>query len=224
MAGNQIFTTQDGSHSIFSQAFGVSYHSKYGAVQESRHVFLEAGLFYLLPRHRGEIAILEMGLGTGLNALLTLLAAARAGVNIRYTAYELNPLTGEEAESLNYPAVLAMEGAEQYFRQIHQSEWEKPAPLTAFFELEKRKADLRDLTEAGRYDLVYYDAFAPEAQPELWTEETLGKVTNAMKTNGVLVTYCAKGALKRTLRSLGLAVESIKGPPGKREMTRAVKT
>lgn len=223
MAGNQIFTTQDGSHSVFSQAFGVSYHSKYGAIQESRHVFLEAGLFYLMPRHTGEITLLEMGLGTGLNALLTLLAAGQYQVKIRYTAYELNPLTPDEADSLNYPHILKAEPGTSFFRQIHQAEWKKPAPLTPFFELEKINADFRSLQDTNRYDLVYYDAFAPEAQPELWTEATLRKVADALKPNGVLVTYCAKGALKRTLKSLGLTVESIQGPPGKREMTRAVK-
>ncbi len=222
MGSNEIFTTQDGSHSVISPVYGVSYHSRYGAIQESRHVFLESGLYYLLPQKSG-VTVLEMGFGTGLNALLTLLASANRGVSVHYTAYELNPLAPDEALSLNYPTLLQGPEADSSFRALHQSDWEKTVDLLPGFQLEKRNRDFRTLAESDRYDLVYYDAFAPEAQPELWTDETLEKVVKAMKPGGVFVTYCAKGALKRTLRSLGLTVESIKGPPGKREMTRAIK-
>lgn len=124
MGSNEIFTTQDGSHSVISPVYGVSYHSRYGAIQESRHVFLESGLYYLLPQKSG-VTVLEMGFGTGLNALLTLLASANRGVSVHYTAYELNPLAPDEALSLNYPTLLQGPEADSSFRALHQSDWEK---------------------------------------------------------------------------------------------------
>lgn len=217
----QLITTQDGSHSLYSEQYGVSYHSKYGAIQETRHVFIEAGLHYKLPV-QSELSILEMGFGTGLNALMTLLAAENHA-QIFYEAIEAFPLPTEQARLLNFAQLLSHPRAQTFLDQLHRCDWETPQPLTADFTLRKRLETLQNITLDHSFDLVYFDAFAPSAQPELWAPSMLAKVTAAMAPKAIFVTYCAKGAVKRTLKELGLTVESIPGPPGKREMTRAIK-
>ncbi|MCB0638013.1 MAG: tRNA (5-methylaminomethyl-2-thiouridine)(34)-methyltransferase MnmD [Lewinella sp.] len=217
----QLFETQDGSHSLFSERFGVSYHSKYGAIQETRHVFIEAGLHYQLPTHP-QLSVLEMGFGTGLNALMTALATS-GRAQVYYETIEAYPLNAAEAAQLNFGQLLPGEQAQQLLEQLHQSPWETDVQLASDFVLHKRQALLEDVTFTRAFDLVYYDAFAPGAQPELWEHDMLRKIVEAMAPGGVFVTYCAKGAVKRSLKQLGLTVESPPGPPGKREMTRAIK-
>lgn len=221
MQDSGIFETQDGSHSIFSDTFGVSYHSKYGAVQESRHVFLEAGLFpklLTLP----EVSVLETGFGTGLNAILTYQEAARCRKPVRYLGLEIHPIGPAQAAALNYPLLLG-QAAALPFRQMHELPWESPHQLSEWFTFEKQQTPFEAIDFQAEFDVVYFDAFAPEVQPELWGEAVLGRMYAALRPGGVLVTYCAKGAVKRCLKSLGFTVEALKGPPGKREMTRAVK-
>ena len=216
--------TQDGSHTLLSEKFGVSYHSKYGAIQESRHVFIEAGLHLKLPVQK-HIRILEMGFGTGLNALLSAAAIADRDNSISYHTVDAYPISPEEAETLNYPDLLAPYFAEAktFFRQMHTLPWGEEQQLGSNFSLLKLQQKLEEVDLDGPYDLIYFDAFAPSAQPELWSAEVLEKVVASMAPKAVFVTYCAKGVVKRTLRDLGLTVEGIPGPPGKREMTRAIK-
>jgi len=220
MAENGIFTTQDGSHSIQSDQHGVSYHSKYGAIQESRHVFLSAGLFPKLVSQE-EVRVLEIGLGTGLNALLTRLEGEQRQQAIHYTALEAYPITLEQASQLNYPQILGIE--HDLFLDLHACEWAQPHLLSSSFQFTKLQQRFEDLDFDSAFDVIYFDAFAPTAQPELWEPAVLKKVVRAMAPGSIFVTYCAKGAVKRALKSLGLDVEALQGPPGKREMTRARK-
>lgn len=218
--GNDIFETQDGSHSIFSQRYGVSYHSRYGALQESRHVFLEAGFIPLTLQH-SSLRILEIGLGTGLNALLTALECEKRALTVYYEGWEVAPLPLAKAERLNYPEIVGNAGL---FSAIHRAPWRAQTALSPFFSIFKMDQSVEMLDRAEAFDLVYYDAFAPNAQPGLWELPVLEKVYRALLPGGVLVTYCAKGAVKRNLRALGFELEALPGPPGKREMTRARKT
>ncbi|NRA50235.1 MAG: tRNA (5-methylaminomethyl-2-thiouridine)(34)-methyltransferase MnmD [Phaeodactylibacter sp.] len=212
-----IIKTQDGSDSVYSERFGVTYHSKYGAIQESRHVFLKEGLYPKLQA-LSEVAVLEAGLGTGLNALLTGLEAEKAKKPIRYLALEAFPLTLEQADALNYAELLG-EASSTLLREIHHCAWGEAVQLTPYFLFEKRKIAFEDFRGQAAFDVVYFDAFAPNAQPELWEEPVLGNMYNALKEDGRFTTYCAKGAVKRCLRSIGFTVEAVPGPPGKREMT-----
>ncbi len=222
MSTGRIFETQDGSHSIFSETFGVSYHSKYGAIQESTHVFIHSGLYYRMAG-ASQLSVLEIGFGTGLNALLTLLEANNRQLPIYYEAVEAYPITLEEARLLNYPEILENPAAAGAFLQLHEGEWEKAFQATPFFSFCKRRNHFEEVQYTNAFDVIYFDAFAPNAQPELWEEDILRKMYDALRPNGVLTTYCAKGVVKRRLKNLGFTVEALKGPPGKREMTRAVK-
>ncbi|WP_425421538.1 tRNA (5-methylaminomethyl-2-thiouridine)(34)-methyltransferase MnmD [Phaeodactylibacter xiamenensis] len=216
-----IIKTQDGSDSIFSERFGVSYHSRYGAIQESRHVFLQSGLYPRLQALK-QVAVLEAGLGTGLNALLTCLEAEKVQKHIRYVALEAFPLSTAQADTLNYAGHLG-EAAATILHQIHHSQWGQPVDISPWFTFEKRRIAFENFEEAAAFDVVYFDAFAPNAQPELWEAEVLGRMYRALREDGVFVTYCAKGAVKRCLKSLGFTIEALPGPPGKREMTRGLK-
>ena len=221
----KIIETQDGSHSIMSAQFGVSYHSKYGAIQESRHVFIEAGLYPALA-NKDNIRIFEMGFGTGLNAFLSLLVANKKSKNIFFESVESHPIPPKQAGLLNYPSVLNKMGIDanaKDFISLHQSPWNTTNDLSPFFSLFKWDKRIQDAPISGGYDVVFYDAFAPSSQLELWEEKVISKVVNAMNPGGIFVTYCAKGAFKRLLKSLGLKVEGIPGPPEKREMTRGFK-
>ena len=218
-----MIETQDGSHSVLSHRFGVTYHSKYGAIQESRHVFIEAGLFPKLILQR-ELAVLELGFGTGLNAFLTLLEAERLERHIFYQTIEAFPLSQEQAAQLNYPEQLELPASRPWLTEMHAAPSDKLLRPTPHFQFRKTIGRFEELDLQNAFDVAYFDAFAPETQPELWTEEVLGRVYRALRPQGILVTYCAKGAVKRTLKSLGFQIERIPGPPGKREMTRAVKT
>ena len=221
MKDRAIFETQDGSHSIFSDTFGVSYHSKYGAIQESMHVFIHAGLLHALER-KSEIAILDIGFGTGLNALLTYAETIKRGFKAHYEAIEAYPISAKEVNQLNYPQLLD-ETLADVFDQLHKLDWGVKHHLSPGFSFQKNQILFQEIQYDQAFDVIYFDAFAPNAQPELWEEDVLGRMYDALKPEGVLVTYCAKGAVKRVLKGLGFTVEALQGPPGKREMTRAVK-
>lgn len=218
-----IFLTDDGSHSVVSEQFGAMYHSRHGAIQETQCVFIEAGLKYLIQKDYPAISILEIGLGTGLNAFMTYLESKEYPLSIRYTALEAYPLSIEEAQMLNYPVLLNKEESRNIFSELHTSEWDKAISLSSNFSFKKQQRDFLNIDEIDAFDLVYFDAFSPEVQPELWTETMFQKIFNALKNNGILTTYCAKGAVKRSLKSVGFTIENLPGPIGKREMTRAVK-
>ncbi len=217
-----IIETQDGSHSIMAEEFGVSYHSKYGAVQETEHVFINAGLRHQASSKK-ELSILGIGFGTGLNALMTCLEAEKMGLTIHYTAVEAYPIPPELAEQLNYAELINVEKTGNIFRQLHQCDWEIPINIEPHFILTKRKQTFQDIADLDAYDIIYFDAFAPNAQPELWEAPIMQTMYDALKAGGVMTTYCAKGVVKRTMKAVGFTIEALPGPPGKREMTRAVK-
>lgn len=217
----EVVLTKDGSHTIAIPEKGVTYHSVHGAVQESIHVFIEAGLGAVLASLPGpEITVFEMGFGTGLNAFLTALVAEEQQQLISYTSVEAFPLAAEEASVLNYSDTL---GSGALFRALHQCRWNEAVSLNEFFTIRKVQTELAFFSPSRPFDLVYYDAFAPSAQPELWTEDVFAKLYGMMNANGVLVTYCSKGDVRRALIAAGFTVEKVPGPPGKREMLRARK-
>jgi tRNA U34 5-methylaminomethyl-2-thiouridine-forming methyltransferase MnmC len=217
-----LFETQDGSQSILSEEYGVTYHSRYGAVQESRHVFIEAGLYQKAATQK-KLSILEMGFGTGLNAFLTLIEVEKLGTGVHYCGVEKEPLSPAIIHKIRYPEFLEAQDKAALFTALHQSPWEGEVAITEHFSLCKLYQPFEQVNFCSRYDLVYYDAFSPNVQPEFWAEPMLAKVFEVLLPKGILVTYCAKGSFKRALKAVGFEVETLPGPPGKREMTRAVK-
>ncbi|MFM9951674.1 MAG: tRNA (5-methylaminomethyl-2-thiouridine)(34)-methyltransferase MnmD [Saprospiraceae bacterium] len=219
---NALIETQDGSHSLLSGVFGVSYHSRYGAIQESSHVFIQAGLHWKALQSK-QLRILEIGFGTGLNAYLTLLETQRLDLKVHYESIEAFPISIEQAAALNYPQILEPEPP-TLFMKLHAAPFGSASHVTTYFHLLKRQISFHDIQYSGEFDLVYYDAFAPDAQPELWEEPMLKKIYEALKPGGIMVTYCAKGYVKRNLKAVGFQVDALPGPPGKREMTRCLKS
>jgi tRNA U34 5-methylaminomethyl-2-thiouridine-forming methyltransferase MnmC len=214
-----IITTGDGSHSLFQAGLGESYHSVNGAVQESRHVFIENGLSYISKK---EISIFEMGFGTGLNAFLTLIYAEASEMKINYEAVELFPLDIKEASRLNYPEIL--DSSRDIFMRLHESPWGTEQAITSGFSLVKMKEDISGFMPDKNYDLIYFDAFSADVQPHLWEKTIFIKLYEALNQGGVLTTYSSRGVFRRTLEDIGFKVEKIPGPPGKRHITRAVKS
>ena len=220
-----LFLTEDGSHSVFSEQLGVSYHSKHGAIQETQHVFINAGLEYILQKSPSEINILEIGFGTGLNAFMTFLKSERQPIpaTINYFAIEAYPLSMEQVFELNYVEKMDAAPYEDIFIKMHSSEWSEVHPLSKRFNFQKLLMNFEDIDFQNIMDLIYFDAFAPDIQPQLWEENLMKKMFNSLRLNGVLTTYCAKGVVKRTLKSVGFFIQPLPGPPGKREMTRAIR-
>ncbi len=221
----RILKTSDGSQTFLVEGWDETYHSRHGAVQESYHVFIKSGLEHWLSlnSNASTIHILEMGLGTGLNAFITLLETENRGLKVRYTGIEAYPLAKEEYEALRYPEAMNAKKHVEVFRRIHQSAWGKSTSLSPVFELHKRKERFEDFTDTPQYHLVYFDAFGARAQPELWQQELFSPIYEALLPGGVWVTYAAKGSVRRSLQSVGFKVERLPGPPGKREMLRATK-
>ncbi|MEZ5036009.1 MAG: tRNA (5-methylaminomethyl-2-thiouridine)(34)-methyltransferase MnmD [Chitinophagales bacterium] len=213
-----LVITNDGSPTLYVERFDEHYHSIHGSIQESLHVFIQAGLDYK-AKQQPSIRIFEMGLGTGLNALLTLNYAQQHNVFVDYHAIELYPLTLESINKLaqfpnfNHPN----------FLELHQIKSNEMLNIGENFRFIKYLQDINDYKPSQLFDLIYYDAFAPSAQDELWTVEMFQKMYDMLDDGGCLVTYCAKGIVKRTLKSVGFNIESLPGPIGKREMTRAIK-
>lgn len=220
----EIIITNDGSHSVSIPELNVTYHSVYGAIQESQHVFIKAGLMDSgLFDYVGLHHILEIGFGTGLNALLTLKEADQYKKRIYYTAIEPHPLAEKEYNKLNYCEQLNTPAYQSLFEKMHQCGWEEMFEITDNFRLTKRKCKLVDFSTEDIFDIIYFDAFAPSAQPELWTKDIFETLYRLMKPGAILVTYCSKGEVRRNIQTAGLTVEKLHGPPGKREMIRAVK-
>ncbi|MFK7948465.1 MAG: tRNA (5-methylaminomethyl-2-thiouridine)(34)-methyltransferase MnmD [Saprospiraceae bacterium] len=217
-----LFETQDGSHSVFSDKYGVSYHSKYGAIQETQHVFINAGL-RLKAVEQSEISILEIGFGTGLNAFMTYLESEKRGLTIDYIGVEAYPISMEIAKNLNFATQVQQPESQFVLNKIHEVEWERSVAINDHFKLTKVKKLFETLDYENQFDIIYFDAFAPTSQPELWQIPLLTSMYKALKQHGIFVTYCAKGQFKRDLKAIGFTVEAIPGPPGKREMTRALK-
>jgi tRNA U34 5-methylaminomethyl-2-thiouridine-forming methyltransferase MnmC len=218
----KIITTKDGSHSIEIPGLCVTYHSIHGAIQESKYVFIDAGLNYILNNSAIQsLRIFEMGTGTGLNAFLTAIEAEKQKLRIHYTTVEQFPIKSEVVKLLNYPDIL---GHPDLFQTIHDSKWNEPVRINEYFTLNKIDIDFLSFSSSQHFNLVYYDAFAPGTQPELWTEEIFEKLFFMLEPNSVLVTYCSKGDVRRAMMAAGFIVKKLHGPPGKREMLRAVKT
>jgi tRNA U34 5-methylaminomethyl-2-thiouridine-forming methyltransferase MnmC len=216
----RIIKTADGSDTIVIPEMNVSYHSKHGAIQESMHVFIEAGFRYTINQSTNQsINIFEMGFGTGLNAFLTAIEAAEKRIKVNYEAVEQFPLSKEEISVLNYSNVL---NHQDLFWKIYECNWNEEAKLNDFFTLKKAHTNLINYSTIQLFHIIYYDAFAPIAQPELWTVEVFKKLYSMLTSNGVLVTYCSKGSVRRAMQSAGFTIEKIPGPPGKREMVRAL--
>jgi tRNA U34 5-methylaminomethyl-2-thiouridine-forming methyltransferase MnmC len=216
----EIIITSDGSTTIHLPDWNEQYHSKHGAIQEAYHVFIKNGLESV---SRSEISILEIGLGTGLNALITFLESQKKEISIDYVGVEAYPVSPEEIQKLNYVAELKAEKFSDAFQKMHSIRWETRHDISANFSLTKRKQFFREIEDENQFDLIYFDAFGARVQPSLWTEEIFKIMFKAMKEGGVLVTYSAKGSVRRAMQAVGFNVERLPGPPGKREMLRAVK-
>ncbi len=218
---HKLILTEDGSHTVFVPELNITFHSRHGAIGESKHIFIEAGLHYITAAFPDQsICILEVGFGTGLNAFLTAIELKDFKPAVRYTAIETHPLEMVTTTSLNYPDRL---GHEVLFNTIQISPWNASGPITENFTLQKELIDVREFSCKERYHLVYFDAFSPEAQPELWTEEVFARLAACMQPGGALVTYCSKTTVRRALEAAGWTVEKLGGPWGKREMVRAIR-
>ncbi|GAO30203.1 tRNA (5-methylaminomethyl-2-thiouridine)(34)-methyltransferase MnmD [Geofilum rubicundum] len=215
----ELRISEDGSSTLYRADLDEHYHSFHGAIQESMHVFIEAGLKNVRPK--SALNILEIGFGTGLNALLTWIHKPE-GI-IHYHGLEKYPVDPDLTALINYPQLLGGERVLRHFSAMHAGVWDQEMVIQDDFLLTKLKVDLCDFEFKTRYDLVYFDAFAPEKQPELWTDTIFRNIFNKMSHGGVLTTYSAKGAVRRSMQAAGFEVERIPGPPGKREMLRATK-
>jgi len=220
---NELITSEDGSHTLISGQFGVSYHSTHGALQESITVFLAAGLHYARHNFLADIKILEMGFGTGLNALLTLIEAERYRTSVSYSTLEAYPISLKEADDLNYIDILDQPQHTENFKAMHGAKTNTAQVLSPYFNFTKHITKLETFNPSGKYNVVFYDAFAPTTQPELWDEPMMKKIYDILDDEAVFVSYCAKGSFKRALKAAGFTIEPLPGPPGKREMTRALK-
>lgn len=217
----KIITTEDGSNSLFDEDLNETYHSTRGARGESDHVYIREGLEHWLANNLAEeIKILEIGLGTGLNAFLTALFAKENDLKVQFTSLEPFPIAKEIYENLNFHN---SEEEKKLLQEIHEDEWEQTLAVTPFFNLQKTKTKLENFKSEHHFNIIYFDAFAPSKQPEVWSPENLKKCFALLKTGGVLVTYCAQGQFKRNLADAGFEVETLQGAMGKKEMVRGVK-
>jgi tRNA U34 5-methylaminomethyl-2-thiouridine-forming methyltransferase MnmC len=216
-----IQITADGSHTIHIPEMGVTYHSNHGAIAESLHVYIDAGLNYLLENQKFPVLnILEMGFGTGLNALLSLQWGKQNSIPIHYTSIETDPLNQEEYTALNYGSFLNMS---HELLALHDAEWNLAIKINEHFSLEKQRIDLREFESPKKFHCVFFDAFSPVEQPELWTTEIFKKLYTMLVPGAILVTYCSKSAVRTAMQEAGFRVTKIPGPRGKREMVRAIR-
>jgi len=216
-----IVPTADGSHTISIPDQYLTYHSHHGAIQESRHVYLQAGLAPILQSFpQQDIRVFELGFGTGLNAFLTALEADQQQCSIHYTTLEPYPLTPSETRLLNYPEQL---GHAPLFEALHAAEWDIDTILSPCFTLHKKMITLQHYQPAAPVHLIYYDAFGPLTQPELWTEHAFRPLHDMLVPGGSLVTYCSKSEVRRAMQAAGLTVKKVPGPYGKRDMVIATR-
>lgn len=211
----KIIQTDDGSPSILVEQMGETYHSKHGAIVEAEHVYIQNGLACCQSKN---IQVLELGLGTGLNALLTAQYTANQHINVDYTTLEAHPLTQKEWSALEYSTQ-----NQAIFKQIHQADWERKQQLTDNFSIHKKQMYFEDMQFDCQFDVIYFDVFGYQYQPHLWSEEILQKCFDALKPNGIWVSYACKGLVNKRLKNMGMRLKKLAGPPGKREMTQAVK-
>lgn len=223
LAMNKEFViTEDGSHTIYLPEMDEHYHSTHGAIQESMHIYINHGL---LEVGKKNITILEIGFGTGLNAFLTFAYSKINNLDINYITIEKYPLSEDDFTQLNYPASIFPEHSD-IFAQLHKASWNESIEMSPNFRLHKIQADLLTLEfdNLPQFDLVYYDAFAPGKQPEMWTDGIINKVSSVVSKNGIVVTYCAKGTVRRAFTSAGFEMKRLPGPAGKKEILQGKKT
>lgn len=218
----ELFITADGSPTLFVPELNEHYHSIHGAVQESKHVFLSAGL-HALPNELHEVRVLEIGLGTGFNALLTLDAIITSQQHVMYHALEPFPPSPDIIAAFSEAYLSQLGNGAAFFNALHTAPWEIQVALHPQFELVKMRSGLEDFYPTDTYHLIYFDAFAPNVQPAMWEERHFQTMYDSLQPGGILVTYCAKGAVRRAMTAAGFQVERLPGPPGKREMLRARK-
>ena len=218
----KIIETADGSTSFYNEELDETYHSRHGAIQESLHVFIGAGLLPMQELKK-EISILEMGFGTGLNAWLTTIKAADLNLKISYTTLEAFPISNAQVDKLNYSEWGKSETEKKYLSKIHEVPWGEFNDINKHFRIKKLKINFEDFYADQVFDLIFFDAFGPDIQPDLWGDEIFKRMYQALKPGGTLVTYSVKGSVRRAMKSVGFVVKKIPGPPGKREISRAVK-
>ncbi|WP_339651796.1 tRNA (5-methylaminomethyl-2-thiouridine)(34)-methyltransferase MnmD [uncultured Maribacter sp.] len=216
----EIITTGDGSKTIQIMDWQEQYHSKHGAIQEAYHVFIHSGLDLFKSQ---SLHILEIGFGTGLNAFITLIESEKRNLKINYTGVEAFPVSGEELDQLNYLEELNSVLRKNDFNLMHSSLWQEEIEISSEFILRKEQKDFKDIDIIETVDLIYFDAFGARVQPELWTVDIFEIMHRSLKSDGYLVTYAAKGSVRRAMLEVGFLVERLPGPPGKREMLRARK-
>ncbi len=216
---SKIIITNDGSNSLYVPELDEHYHSVYGAVQESMHVYINNGFNFCSIN---PISILEIGFGTGLNAFLTYLESKKINRIVNYTTIELYPVEDNVVRQLNYPKFINND-EKDFFYDIHDAKWDCKSTINNAFTINKINKDVVLYQPNEYFDLIYFDAFAPEKQPELWDVEIFDKLYKHLNSNGILTTYSAKGIVKQALRKAGFKVKRLPGPPGKWEMLRAVK-
>jgi tRNA U34 5-methylaminomethyl-2-thiouridine-forming methyltransferase MnmC len=215
----KLIISKDGSHTLYRKDIDETYHSRHGAIQEAQHVFIDMGLKEV-EKSKKEINILEVGFGTGLNALLTCLNSTS---KINYIGLESFPLQDKVLGGLNYDTTVIGNNSQEIFNSIHDAPWETQSPITSLFSINKIENEIQKFEIPQSIDLVYYDAFGPNSQAEMWDISIFEKLYKAMSSSGVFVTYCAKGQVRRDLKSVGFTMERLEGPPGKREMLRGRK-
>lgn len=217
----KVIVTSDGSTTIHLPGWNESYHSTHGAIQEAYHVFIDMGYKAI---DKNEFSILEIGFGTGLNAYITLLETAKDNRKINYVGIEAYPVKEDELLALNYVSELDTRNLSHKFEEMHLTPWNKPQKVSEGFMLTKRQMFFHNITDEASYDLIYFDAFGARVQPELWSEQIFEIMFKALNAGGKLVTYAAKGSVRRAMQAVGFEVERLPGPPGKREMLRGTKT
>jgi tRNA U34 5-methylaminomethyl-2-thiouridine-forming methyltransferase MnmC len=216
----EIILTKDGSTSIFLPELNETYHSRFGAIQEAKHVFIKNGLSLFNDK---SVSVLEIGFGTGLNAFITFLETLETNQKINYVGVEAYPVEVEMLKSLNYVSALNATTHQSIFDEMHLSDWESENKIASHFNLTKRKQKFEEISDSNAFHLIYFDAFGFDVQPELWNEVIFQKMYNALLPNGVLVTYACRTSIKKAMLSAGFRVEKLPGAPGKREMLRAFK-
>lgn len=216
----RLIVTEDGSHSLFSTRFNQQYHSLQGALNESNHIYINLGLRPVLEKAVSTIFVFEMGFGTGLNAFLAWKLADLLHKPVHYTSIEAFPITGAEAASLNYEALTG----ESDFLKLHESPWATDNQISPYFSFRKEHIELEAFHSNEQFDVIFFDAFDPKAQPELWTAEIFQKIAARTAPGGVLVTYSSKGIVKRALAAAGFRVERHKGPGRKAHVLKAIKS
>ncbi|MDR0206977.1 MAG: tRNA (5-methylaminomethyl-2-thiouridine)(34)-methyltransferase MnmD [Bacteroidales bacterium] len=219
-----LVITEDDSSSFYDEEVNQYYHSHFGALQESLHIFINAGLCSEYLSHLAHISILELGFGTGLNALLTYFKAEEMQKKIYYETLELYPLTPKEAAQLNYPNILDYENVKEIFTTLSSTPWDENVVISEHFTLNKRQISAIGAQYSPHFfNLVYFDPFSPDVQPELWTKAVFESIFNSMSDNAILLTYCTKGTVKEVMRKIGFEIEKLPGPAGKREILRGRK-